>query len=208
VTSVSIDYQIIESTGCWCLLPYTANNSAEPGHLPSIWTRASWTMAKSTPYRIARTGPVGTIHRRQWMRCGRTLLVLFLLSVMSIMWGAWSYLFMRSRALKSVTDASSLLTKDLGDSQLLLPLPNPQIAAQPRIRVSNECIRNRWYDQEADGRCYLAQLAEVTAATGGDPMSTANLCWGYAPPLEAPFDVGIPRPREQRIRSPRVCARY
>jgi hypothetical protein len=58
---------------------------------------------------------------------------------------------------------------------------------QPQLRISRNCSSNRWYDLELDGQCYRSQEANVLAVTGGDYLSTAVRCWGYAPPLEYPL---------------------
>ena len=66
------------------------------------------------------------------------------------------------------------------------------VVAQPRIKIPAVCVRNRWYDMNADADCYLKLETAVRDETKGDPLSTANLCWGYAPPLTPPYDLGVP----------------
>ena len=85
-----------------------------------------------------------------------------------------------------VPDRSSLLH---GHAIEVRPLV---IAPPPRIRIPNECVHNRWYDMNADAACYLKLQDAVRAETGGDPLSHENLCWGYAAPLDAPYNLGIP----------------
>lgn len=59
-------------------------------------------------------------------------------------------------------------------------------APQPVIRIyessPEDCVRDRGWETMKDARCYVKMHEAAMNQTGGDPLSTANLCWGYAPP--------------------------
>jgi hypothetical protein len=81
-----------------------------------------------------------------------------------------------------VTAASPVMQRRVLTADGLL-----DVVGQPLLRISRNCSSNRWYDLELDGQCYRSQEANVLAVTGGDYLSTAVRCWGYAPPLEYPL---------------------
>ena len=82
--------------------------------------------------------------------------------------------------------------EEASSGQNAQPLPSPSAqpimvaAPQPVIRIyessPEDCVRDRGWETMKDARCYVKMHEAAIAQTGGDPLSTANLCWGYAPP--------------------------